>query len=205
MDLKNSMLLANMMSSKIPAIYKVLDWIQSKGTQYINTGIKLKNTSDIMLDCFYQAETTIAFFVGYYNSPISNSYMIGHNSASNTTNLQFTFGSQYKSLNFNDFSQRNIYEIKDDKAYINGTLTHTFNSEVFETTENVLLFAGKYGSNIVKAKMQIYSYKVWDSGVLIQNLIPVRRLTDNEVGMYDTVSKTFFGNAGTGSFVGSDE
>ena len=31
-------------------------------------------------------------------------------------------------------------------------------------------------------------------------MIPVRRLSDSAVGMYDTVSKTFFANAGSGTF-----
>ena len=47
----------------------------------------------------------------------------------------------------------------------------------------------------------IYGSQMWGNGNLIQNLIPARRNRDNKLGMYDTVSNTFFTNAGTGEFV----
>ena len=31
-------------------------------------------------------------------------------------------------------------------------------------------------------------------------MYPVKRKSDNAVGLYDVISKTFFGNAGTGNF-----
>ena len=53
----------------------------------------------------------------------------------------------------------------------------------------------------VEGYIRIYSYSVANAGnALIQNLVPARRNSDNVLGMYDTVSKTFLTNAGTGSF-----
>ena len=54
--------------------------------------------------------------------------------------------------------------------------------------------------NVRYGKFRLYSSQLYDNGVLFQNLIPAKRNSDNAVGMWDTVSKTFFENAGTGDF-----
>ena len=74
--------------------------------------------------------------------------------------------------------------------------------------QNPYLFTFNSTGSASKTKAQdirIYKYSVEYDGDLIQNLIPCYRKSDNEPGMYDTVSKTFFTNSGTGTFlVGND-
>ena len=51
-------------------------------------------------------------------------------------------------------------------------------------------------------KAKIYYLKILDeNGDFIADLIPVRRHSDGAIGMYDTVTETFFANSGTGDFV----
>jgi len=38
------------------------------------------------------------------------------------------------------------------------------------------------------------------ASTVVHNLVPVRRNSDNVLGMYDTVSDTFFSNQGDGTF-----
>ena len=47
---------------------------------------------------------------------------------------------------------------------------------------------------------RLYSTKISESEKLIHELIPVKRLSDSAVGMYDLATNTFFGNDGTGTF-----
>ena len=49
--------------------------------------------------------------------------------------------------------------------------------------------------------IRFYSVQLYNNGVLDGNFIPARRNSDGELGMYDTVSGTFFTNAGEGEFV----
>ena len=49
--------------------------------------------------------------------------------------------------------------------------------------------------------MRLYSFTAKANGTFIMKMIPCVRKSDNKPGMYDTVSKTFFTNAGTGEFV----
>ena len=46
----------------------------------------------------------------------------------------------------------------------------------------------------------IYSARFEKAGELLRNLVPVKRVADDALGMYDKVTKVFFGNAGSGAF-----
>lgn len=47
---------------------------------------------------------------------------------------------------------------------------------------------------------KIYETNVTREGEIVLNLIPCYRKADGEIGMFDTVSKTFFSNIGSGEF-----
>lgn len=51
-------------------------------------------------------------------------------------------------------------------------------------------------------ELTIYGVKLYDSNdTLLHNLVPVKKLSDNSGGLYDTVTNKFYGNSGNGSFV----
>ena len=51
-------------------------------------------------------------------------------------------------------------------------------------------------------ELTIYGVKLYDSNdTLLHNLVPVKKLSNNEGGLYDTVTNKFYGNSGNGSFV----
>ena len=52
-----------------------------------------------------------------------------------------------------------------------------------------------------KASVAYKYFKIKDNGKLVFWGIPVRRNSDGVLGMYDVISKTFFDNDGTGTFV----
>ena len=61
------------------------------------------------------------------------------------------------------------------------------------------------GKSPVKNSSKIYSAKLYDNGTLVRDFIPVRRHSDGAIGMYDKVTDTFFGNAGTGTFIAGND
>ena len=42
--------------------------------------------------------------------------------------------------------------------------------------------------------------KIYENDVLVRDFIPVKRKLDDEICMYDKVTKTFFTNGGSGTF-----
>ena len=66
------------------------------------------------------------------------------------------------------------------------------------TGNGYLIVVGGGSNNTVS--MHVYNVKMYNNGNLDLNLIPAQRNSDNVLGMWDTVSKTFYINAGSGSF-----
>jgi hypothetical protein len=48
---------------------------------------------------------------------------------------------------------------------------------------------------------KIFYVQIYDNNILVRDFIPARRNSDGVLGMYDTVTNTFFTNAGTGEFI----
>ena len=90
-----------------------------------------------------------------------------------------------------------------------GTQTLTVNGSTFSGTvsgtsngKNYWLFGmNRNGSLNQGSALIMYSTKLYKDGVMVRDFVPARRNSDNELGMYDTVSGQFFTNAGTGDFV----
>ena len=51
-----------------------------------------------------------------------------------------------------------------------------------------------------KATGRIGTCKITKDGVLVRNFVPVVRRIDKVAGMWDTITKQFFTNSGTGNF-----
>lgn len=53
-----------------------------------------------------------------------------------------------------------------------------------------------------QSAMTLYGFKVYGAqDVLLHNLIPVERISDGELGLYDTITDNFYTNSGTGIFI----
>lgn len=82
----------------------------------------------------------------------------------------------------------------DGVEYTNGT-----GSSDTANDYNIYIFASYPNPTAQRGKVTIYYFKIYDNGTLIRDYIPVRV---GQVGyMYDKVSKTLFGNDGSGSFI----
>ena len=63
---------------------------------------------------------------------------------------------------------------------------------------NLVLFRVLGDSRVFLGK--IYNAKVYDNNILIRNLVPCYRKSDNVIGMLDMVNNVFYTNAGSGTF-----
>ena len=51
---------------------------------------------------------------------------------------------------------------------------------------------------------RIYSFNIKRNDEYVINMVPCRRVSDGELGMYDYVSKKFYTNSGTGTFTAAE-
>lgn len=181
----------------LPAEYTQLEYIESTGTQYIDTGVVPKTTLSIKIKynilqlassnniaIFGSISSQTGLFSGVAGSP--SVYYI-NTGATSLSDIPFAFNTIREEEYIND-------------TMIRDGVTYT-TDPIIENNISMTLFGRNTGSEIARiGTLRIYYFTLYDNGVLIQNLIPAKRNSDNVLGMYDTVSGTFLTNAGTGTF-----
>lgn len=57
------------------------------------------------------------------------------------------------------------------------------------------------GIGYTSSGVKIYSFQIYENGTLVRDMIP--SIKDGKYGLIDTLTNTFYGNTGTGSFSGN--
>ena len=92
-----------------------------------------------------------------------------------------------------------VYDAK--KLYVDDVLAADNSSYSFGNTPyNFSLFNAR-NSTGYEAKTKIYEFKMWKSGQLVRNYIPVMKTETKEIGLLDLVNNKFYANEGTGVFL----
>ena len=197
-------------TSILPEGYTQLEYIESTGTQYIDTGLVLNNNSGI--DINYEVmsyRTGGAKIFGYSgtNDFAYNSFAVT-NKWSSLLNFTFGYGSQIIHLpnsKYTNIGKHNIV-FNNKVLYVDNELVETFNDETF-TTGNIVIGNINFSTGVTEsfATVRHREHTFTNNDDIVFKGIPAKRNSDNVVGMYDTVSGQFFTNAGTGTFIAGPE
>lgn len=189
--------------------YMRLDYLEKDSAGcYIDTGLipdddfgfkVVISCDDVVTDraiigCRESSSTNSRCWCGYTN----NAYLGGWNA-------YFLAGGVTADTGFHEF-KLNYLNSRDFS--LDGTVRNSNLETLTTITQTFLLFGVNIGGTVsadTTRNSRIRSAVFTRRGQVIQYLIPVRRKSDNELGMYDTVSGTFFTNAGTGSFTAGSE
>ena len=195
--------------SAIPEGYTQLEYIETTGTQYIRTpyGINAQNTSDngnfdFSLDIqFTNVNSRIVF--GY----ALNSDTYWGTSYSGQTTYSGIHG-EYSLLTRHTLYANTVIDVSaskvifnNSKVCVNGQIVATGSDYRSNTVPGGLLRVPQESFNDYPAHAKLYGLIQNQRGELVFHGIPARRNSDNTLGMWDTVSQTFFTNAGTGNFI----
>lgn len=179
---------------RLPEGYTALEYIQSSGTQYIDTGRKLTQDSDITIDFKLINNNKSVGILGSRESAAKNNLAMFRDG-----DLFVGDFSEYPKYRFKTNSSFNRTKIRMNKTgvLVNGVLNTSWSGVAnFETPTNGLIFdVGNNNWTGNKAVMQLYSYTDGNA----QKLVPCLD-TEGVPCMYDLVSQKPFYNAGTGSF-----
>ena len=200
----------------VPSGYTRLQYIESTGTQYLLIPYRVNNKT--VLYCKYNEtgdgpNVANAIF-GVTDQPdvakANNGVLRLTGSKTTTTSFNRMGWGGTTSGSVIDVSAPKTfgvwYEVlyNQNKLYQDGTLyatSSTSNSTTWTANYSLGVFARNGSSVSMLSKVKISSLYAKESNEYKVFLIPAKRNSDNVVGMYDTVSKTFFTNAGTGSFI----
>lgn len=180
-------------------LYQQVEYIESTGTQYIDTGLKLNQDSKVELE-FKITEAGDYNVFGSRTSASENNFGIIFSNTYQEIDVDFQNYTTNRLSISNDIS-RKIYKISNEGLYI-GDIKKTVTSyENFTTPENAYIFnMSGNPPDIEIAKMKLYYCKIWDGDTLVRDFIPCYQKSDNVAGLYDLVNDVFYTNAGTGNF-----
>ena len=193
----------NVGGGSLPDGYTELEYLQSTGTQYIDTGFKPSNYTRVVADFMVDAWGSGTTFLFGAQTSNNQRYCLGFSSSGTMRN---DYGTQYTSIDIISAGTR--YTADKNKnvfTYSGSTQTWTQTAETFSNTLTMHLFARDYGSSPGYLKGKIYNLKIYNNTVLIRNFVPAKLNSDGSLGLFDTVSKEFYTNAGTGTFVAGAE
>ena len=185
---KKSLILNN----NLPRDYQEVEYIESTGTQHLETDIVPKLGTTI--DCEFSVT----------NTTDSRNYIFGCDNSGHGIQFSYSptsfFGAGGKyitptiAVNQNKhhiYIDNSVFTLDDEVVFTGGTN--------YTTVKTLLLFGAKSNPDYY-GKCRIYYCKIYDNGNLVRDFIPCYRKDNGTIGMYDKVSKQLFINCGTGTF-----
>ena len=188
---------AGVEESQLPSGYTQLEYIESSGAQYIDTGLKPTQGYSITIKC-QSTGTSKNTYAGCDTNWQNTGFFVGVN--------VFEFGNA-STTNIQNYGENPIVLTLDKTGgYKDGVKTwNNASTATFQTVSNLTLFAlNRNGTIQGYLTGKIYYCTISDNGTLVRNFIPCKN-PEGAIGMYDTIGAQFYQNLGTGVFVAGDE
>ena len=183
--------------------YTEVEYLESTGTQYIDTGVYPADMTYVEAEAQYTQVNKRQTLLGCYITNSNYNTFAGTNVQSNYANFfaQWSPGT-YSGPVASDTNKHFFSFDKPTKVFTVDNSTTTLDGTTSNVSGQTLyMFATHSGSTIDRqANAKIYYLKIKNGDTLVRDFIPVLGW-DGKGYMYDKVSRQLFGNAGTGDFV----
>lgn len=194
--------LAGPPKATLPEGYTQVEYIQSSGTQYINTGFRPKNTTKVMMDFQVTAQPKSHQIIFGERTSYSGAdqFVLGYTGHKSPAVWRSDFGSSQVSFPSTVLWSTRMTAVRNGPdCTLNGTAVKNSNA-TFSAAHNLFLLANndnETAAGHISAKL--YFCQISDGEKMARFFIPCKN-AGGAVGLYDLVGQKFFGNAGTDSF-----
>lgn len=204
----------------LPDEYQRVEYIESNGTQYIDTGIVPTDNTKMDLRLF--TTCTGSFYVAgargsstiYFGQTGTQTNAAISATVNATSVTAMTEGGTKWSRSANGQTYEIMLRTNGDGTYDYSIVdetnerSYTSNGKAYPplgtVNTNILVFALR-PSNIISGTNKLYYFRLYESDAIVCDLVPCYRKIDNVAGVYDVVNDVFYTNAGSGTFtVGPD-
>ena len=217
MGLRRRALIAAVPTGRLPSAYQEVEYIanattatQSIPAVYFDTGYLPSNNTDVYIKAYYLgASDGFPFYTAQNQSGTTKYY--GVNIYNGT--MLVRYGTKRGSANaaavpgYNRLSEITVTngQFTVVSGATPGDYPTSYASEVFQFTggATLKLFATANGGS--PSRMRLYSFKIWESGVLVADFVPCYRKSDDVIGLYDIVRQMFITQNGTGTMYKGDD
>lgn len=195
----------------LPSGYKRLEYIQSSGTQYIDTGLSAPTGMRVQCEVeFTSLRSGLNLLFGSHNAadPYYRNYLAA------SSNGYWEIGA-YGVGTFGSVTTGRKYNI--DVCTISGSLSAKIDGTAYaigniapstkRSDLNVYLFALNYAGGLLWSSMKLYSARIYLDAAgssPARDFIPCKNAS-GVVGLWDDVNGKFYANAGTGVFTAGPE
>lgn len=190
-------------ASMLPTEYQQIDYIESTGTQYIDTGVILTEQHGVRLLFKPTAKNSSVVF-GSRTSATANNFAVLLSTENNAFNTVVDFYN-YQKNRLQQTVELNtpvLVDMDNLSLSVNEKSVDINTYAPFTTPGSALIFSG--AGNFpwtTKASMQLYECVILENGTVRKQFIPCYRKSDGVAGLYETIERRFYTNAGTGTFI----
>ena len=184
---------------KLISSYERIEYIESNGSSYIDTGIYGSDSLDIEISLSSIGNT--GFFLISRESNLKRTYGVVFEQVK--SKLRFDY---YNNINYlGVFVNKRVTIRKSGLViYVNNVASLRLSENKFTTPSTLLMF-GILQNGVVNsspAGSKIYFLKMKENGMLVRDFIPVKRKSDGVIGMYDLVGRKFYTSPNGVAFTG---
>lgn len=198
-------------ASRLPDAYQEVAYLQSSGTQYIDTGIAgntFTSSAKVEAKVRFTSIGSAQTITGATDDQSYNCALVVK-----TTETQFHIQSEDNDAYGGTPKASTDYTLVANFAKsgtctlsVNGTQVASGNFSGGVTSKSIYAFAKNMNGTLEQyLKGRIYYLKITINGSLKRNFVPCYRTSDSVAGMYDLANSKFYTNKGSGTFtVGAD-
>ena len=178
--------------------YTELEYIESTGTQYIDTG--LKPTVNTKCEFGVMTTSSTGALIGYVRGNDDNDYRLfiyGNRLYFDFKNFRNSIYNPLEANNYKKIEIGNYYVKVNDKQVIDDKYVSNFIADY-----DIYIFKNS-PKDTIASLYKLYYLKIYEGNELVRDFIPV---LDNKkvVCLYDKVENRFYYNQGTGEFLGKE-
>lgn len=188
------------MGKVLPTGYTQLRYIESSGTQYLDTGFIPNSNSRVVMDIEVTSKVTTFLFGSRVNNLSDDTSCSFCMPQITGASLRSDYGRSKSPMAISPLQRLNI-DMNKNVTTVNGT-TVTAENQTFDSVYSLVLLTVSTAGTLdkIRTSAKLYSCQIYDNGTLVRDFIPCIN-PNGEIGMYDFVNGQFYGNAGTGEFL----
>lgn len=176
--------------------YTALSYIESTGTQYIDTGYKPNNNTTITANI--EITQVDSDYIGLFGARAGNTQQMWAYYDTTLNQWSARYNTESKKVSGN-YANKHTISIKKNVLVIDGT-EYPFSTATFTSAYSAYIFAiNSSGAVQYPASMRIYDCRIYNDSVLVRDYIPA--VQNGTVGLYDKIASQMYLNSGTGNFI----
>lgn len=197
----------SMIQSRLPIGYTELAYIESTGTQYIDTAYRPSTDTRLVMDIsdLSVIDSVLAGSRDEVKETASSAYTVILKPSGGVSYLRSDYFGSTASIAPTNYSVRTTID-KDRTSFTAYDLNVSNAEASYKRSQySIYLFAlNNVGAVWHFSKYRLYSCQIYNNGSLIRDFIPCKN-EKGQIGLYDTIDQTFYQNLGTGEFIAGEK